>query len=248
MLDSTIISACPDGILTVDEKGRITGVNNAARDMFGWPGDALVGQHVNVLVRTEMRRKHETLVHNYASGGKGARLMRNWRCIEAQRRDGSRFPVNVWLAREMIGDTPHTVAFIRDMSETAELENALAQDEAELARRGEQNALLALVAEHATDSVIITDAEGLTLWVNPATEKLSGYTAEEFAGRAPGDLLQGPGTDPETVRQISEAIHEGRDIRCEILNYTKTGESYWIEMNITPIRDADGYGLTSSSP
>jgi len=240
MLDSTIISACPDGILTVDEMGRITGLNDAAREMFGWPGDALIGQRVNVLVPSGSRRRHEKFMRDYAVRGQGARLMRNWRCVEAQRRDGERFPVRVWLAREMNGGKPHTIAFIRDMTETAELERALAEDEAELARRGEQNALLALVAEHATDIVIITDADGLTLWVNPATVELSGYKPDEFAGRKPGDLLQGPDTDPDVVREIGEAVRRGESISCELLNYTKSGESYWIDMNITPIRDADG--------
>jgi len=240
MLDNRIANVCPDGILTIDAKGRITGLNDAARKMFGWPGDSLIGQNLNVLVPHGQRRRHQRAVRGYVEGTVNPQKMADWRGIAGQRRDGSRFPLKIWLTSDVTSGEHRTVAFIRDMSETARLQRALAEDEAKLARRGEQNALLALVAEHATDSVIITDAEGLTLWVNPATEKLSGYKPDEFAGRKPGDLLQGPDTDPAIVRDIGEAVRRGEGICCELLNYKKSGESYWIEMNVSPIRDADG--------
>jgi len=241
MPDQRLINACPDGVIMIDVQGRITGLNDAARAMFGWPDDSLIGQRINTLVPPAKRRKHRRLVQRQLGARtQGARSMMDWRRVEAQRRDGSRFPVMIWLDTDEHAQNERTIAFIRDLSETIKLEEALAADEAKLARQAEQNALLALVAEHATDSVIITDAHGKTIWVNRATRTLSGYSPEELIGRRPGDVLQGPETDPVTVRRIGEAVRKGESIRCELLNYSKSGKAYWIEMDITPIRDAHG--------
>lgn len=240
MLDNHIVSACPDGILTIDARGRITGVNDAARSMFGWPADTLIGQQVDVLIPRTLRRKHKRLIREYAEGTGRPEKMADWRGIEGQRRDGSRFPVKIWLMSQTTGGKHQTVAFIRDASETEKLEKGLSDDKAELARRSEQNALLALVAEHTTDSVIITDARGLVIWVNEATERLSGYCFDDFIGRRPGEVLQGVDTDREVARQLNNAFDAGRGFRCELLNYHRDGWSYWIELNLTPIRDARG--------
>jgi methyl-accepting chemotaxis protein len=60
---------------------------------------------------------------------------------------------------------------------------------------------------------------------------------EELRGHKPGEKLQGPETDPRTVRRIRDALHEERPIRTTILNYTKSGRPYWVRLNITPYYD-----------
>lgn len=101
-------------------------------------------------------------------------------------------------------------------------------------------AKLSLVANHTENLVIITDAQGRTDWVNPAFESRTGFTLAELRGRKPGHLLQGPETDGETVEAIRNAIREGRSIRTELMNYTKRREPYWVQIQITPIRNAQG--------
>ncbi|MDG4650643.1 diguanylate cyclase [Roseibacterium sp. SDUM158017] len=97
-----------------------------------------------------------------------------------------------------------------------------------------------LISEHATDSMIITDPAGKTLWVNKPFTKMSGYSLGEVIGKSPGSLLQGPETCQATIAEIRRALSEQRFIRTELLNYTKAGEPYWIEMAITPIHDEEG--------
>ena len=97
-----------------------------------------------------------------------------------------------------------------------------------------------LAARTSGDGIIVTDAEGMTLWVNEAFTRMTGFQPEEMLGLKPGAVLQGPDTDIATVRSISVAIRERRPILIEILNYHKVGPPYWVEMNITPIFDSDG--------
>jgi PAS domain S-box-containing protein len=240
MMTDRIAKACPHGILIADKSGRIAWVNEAAGRMFGWQGDKLIGKPVSTLVPPGKRRRHAQLMRALRLKEGRLRQMADWRVVEAQRRDGTRFPISIWLAPERFDGEERVIAFMQDMSVLVALQSAAAEADAKLAAEREQTAMLALVAEYATDSVIITDAAGYTLWVNRATEKLTGYQADEFLGRKPGDLLQGPETDQAVVRQISKAVHAGRGIRCELLNYSKTGESYWIDMNVAPIHGADG--------
>jgi len=94
-----------------------------------------------------------------------------------------------------------------------------------------------LIAERGGDSIVFTDTEGYVEWANAAFEKLSGYGLEEMRGRKPGDLLQGPDTDPETVAMIRQAIRNRETVRTEILNYSKSGDRYWIDIMIQPVFD-----------
>ena len=97
-----------------------------------------------------------------------------------------------------------------------------------------------LIVKHATDSMVFTDADGLTLWANPPFTRMSGYTPDELIGKKPGSVLQGKDTDRATVVKISEAIRTRQTIRTELLNYAKDGTPYWIDLTITPVQDAKG--------
>lgn len=94
---------------------------------------------------------------------------------------------------------------------------------------------LSLVARYTDNAVIITDVAGNTQWVNEGFTRITGYTLAEIKGKPPGDVLQGPETDPLTIRQIGEALRRKESITVEILNYNKAGEKYWLEMNIQPL-------------
>lgn len=99
---------------------------------------------------------------------------------------------------------------------------------------------LALIASQGLDPVIITDHAGRIEWVNAAFEKLSGYSMAESVGRKPGSFLQGPETDAESVAAIREALAAPRPISQELLNYSKEGRAYWLDISITPVMGADG--------
>ncbi len=104
----------------------------------------------------------------------------------------------------------------------------------------DSHARLALVAHHTTNGVVITDAEGRVEWVNSAFERQTGYTLKEMLGQKPGTFLQGPGTDPATVKELHDARVRGEPCKIEILNYAKDGRTFWQVADIQPVRDRDG--------
>lgn len=98
---------------------------------------------------------------------------------------------------------------------------------------------LATISEHSNDSIVMTDKDGYVTWSNPAFSALSGFQQQEIVGCKPGALLQGPETDPAAVNRIRSALEQLEPIKLEILNYTKTGATYWINLSISPLMDGD---------
>ncbi|MGE9297172.1 MAG: PAS domain S-box protein [Puniceicoccales bacterium] len=99
---------------------------------------------------------------------------------------------------------------------------------------------LSLVASKTINGVVITDPGGRTVWVNEAFEKITGYALSELKGRKPGDVLQGPMTNNETVAMIGEKLKQGEPLTAELLNYHKNGDTYWLRLDINPLFDSNG--------
>ena len=97
-----------------------------------------------------------------------------------------------------------------------------------------------LVTRHSSDAVVISDPERRALWVNPAFSTQTGYALSDIEGKEPGSVLQGPDTEPETARRIQQACAQRREIRVDILNYTRAGESFWVDLKIMPVYDPSG--------
>ena len=76
--------------------------------------------------------------------------------------------------------------------------------------------------------------------MNRAYERLTGYLAEELIGKSP-DLLQGAASERHTLDRVRAALSAGKSITAETLNHRKGGEPYWVEWNITPVRDDQGH-------
>lgn len=105
----------------------------------------------------------------------------------------------------------------------------------------ERVAQLAMVANTTTNMVIITDREGRTEWVNPAFEQITGYTLQEVLGKKPGSVLQGAGTNTDTVHHIRQKLKEGKGFKnVELINYTKQGKTYWVSLEVHPLTDNEG--------
>lgn len=96
------------------------------------------------------------------------------------------------------------------------------------------------------DIVLITEAEPVEepgpriVFVNDAFERHTGYTREEVMGRSPR-FLQGPNTRRDELDRISAALKSWQPVRAQLINYTKAGQEFWVELDIVPIADAKGW-------
>jgi diguanylate cyclase (GGDEF)-like protein/PAS domain S-box-containing protein len=112
------------------------------------------------------------------------------------------------------------------------------------ARRIRQLELLESSIARLNDLVIITEAAPLAqpgpriVFVNEAFERRTGYTQAEVLGRTPR-LLQGPGTQREALDRIRHALGQQERVRVDLINYTKAGEPFWVELDVSPVWDRD---------
>lgn len=109
------------------------------------------------------------------------------------------------------------------------------------------NQRLAWVLENTEEVILMTDTAGCITWANGAFETITGYSLDEALGQKPGHLLQGPDTDADTIAYMHDRLIQEKDFTCEVLNYTKRGDPYWLRISCQPEIDAEGRlrGFTS---
>ncbi|MFT7032563.1 MAG: PAS domain S-box-containing protein [Cyclobacteriaceae bacterium] len=103
-----------------------------------------------------------------------------------------------------------------------------------------QNEQLAIIAKETTNAVVVTDPAGHITWVNKGFTTITGYQSEEVIGKKPSKLLQGPDTDQNEVNKIRAAIQSGETCNVQLLNCSKDGRKYWIDIRLVPIKDDKG--------
>jgi PAS domain S-box-containing protein len=94
----------------------------------------------------------------------------------------------------------------------------------------------------SSNGIVITDPklpDNPIIYVNPAFEEISGYTAEEVRGRN-CRFLQGGYHEQPALDELREALTEERECRVVLRNYRKDGTPFWNELYVSPVHDEDG--------
>ncbi len=220
---SSIFTSANDAIIIIDaSSGIITDCNPRSYELTGYNNLDLIGQPISILFPDD---KNEEMEYFLINKSKPDHSFINETYIKTK--ENKIIPVEVASGKEFkVGDKVYLVCFFRDISERKNAEENLN--------------MLSLVASETTDTILITNAEGITIWANDAYKKLTGFSTEEIIGNKPDYLSKGPETDVETTNRMREAIKNKEGINVSILNYNKKREKYWFELNITPVFDNQG--------
>ncbi|OOE97956.1 hypothetical protein BZG78_10045 [Salinivibrio sp. MA351] len=214
-----------DAVVTIDGRNCITFANKSAEQMWGYSRDEMLGHNVKMLVPEQHRHEHDELVNRNRRTGIN-KIVGSTREVPFVRKNGENRWGSFSISKIELDDEIQYTAFVKDVTEEVE--------------RREEFKMLSMVADETDNSVIITDADGYTRYVNQGFEKLTGYTMSEMRGKKPGTMLQGPGTNTETVAKISQKLKNREPFYDELLNYNKHGDAYWISVSINPIFDDNG--------
>jgi len=234
---NTVVNTSADGIIAIDEQGKLTLFNPAAGCIFGWKPEEMIGQSLDRLIPHELRQGHYQKVRNYFATNMPKMVERQ---IIGLRRNGEHFPMEMSIAIGGPSDKHFAVAILRDITlrkrheEELRLAKELAEDAA-----ARLPALFRAVEQNPA-SVAITDSQGSIEYVNPGFVSATGYTLEEVIGKNPR-ILKSNVHPPEFYRQMWQVLLEGEVWRDEICNRKKNGELYWEDATIAPVVDADGH-------
>ncbi len=112
----SILENISDGIITIDEFGRIETFNKAAQNLFDYSFEEAYGQPVALLMPDSMKRHHPQYIENYKQHGIRHAIDRE-REEMAQRKDGSLFPMSIKVKEMVLDDQRFFTAVVADISE-----------------------------------------------------------------------------------------------------------------------------------
>lgn len=100
---------------------------------------------------------------------------------------------------------------------------------------------LSLIAAHAKDLVVISDATNRIEWANEAYRRHNGLDLEmDLIGKSARDVLVGEETSRDTLAEIDESVRARKALTTSIYCYRRVGEPYWMEQEITPVFNSFG--------
>jgi phosphoserine phosphatase RsbU/P len=117
--------------------------------------------------------------------------------------------------------------------------DGLISDITERKRTEEKLKLQSAALEAAANAIVITDSDGIVMWVNPEFTRMTGYSAEEAMGRDMG-FLKSELHDPKFYDDLRSTIASGNVWQGEMINRRKDGTLYPEEQTITPVTDDRG--------
>ena len=119
-----LLDFAPQGIIVVDQKGRIVLVNNTMRTMLGYSTDELTGENVGILVPDAIRSAHKKNVSDFFKSPQ-SRAMGAGRDLFASKKDGTVVPVEIGLNSLQIESKTYVAATVVDISERKKIEEEL---------------------------------------------------------------------------------------------------------------------------
>ena len=233
--DRLLFAASPLPMLLVDaETLRLIDANDASVRTYGYAREELLSLTLGDIVVDEQR---QTLQSDLAELTEGAGMV-VVRDRQHRTKSGELRRVQVTSHRLLVNDRDSILKVVVDVTEAKRLEE-------ERDRYVERLRLLELSVSRLNDIVLVTKATPLSepgpeiVYVNEAFERITGYSPQEAIGKTPR-ILQGPDTDPAALARLRAALERGESVREEVVNYSKAGVPYWLELNVTPVRNDAG--------
>jgi two-component system, cell cycle sensor histidine kinase and response regulator CckA len=209
------------GVFYTTWDGIILDSNRAAAELVGYQqADNLRGLRItNFYANPEERQSVLRILQEEGQ-------LKNYP-VRARRRDGS----CLWVLLSL--------AVISDPGRSDTLLLATVIDNTSQVEANERVRQLAAALDQTADAIIVTDSEANIEYVNPAFQKITGYSFEEVYGKNPR-LMQSGATSAETYEKLWKTIKGGDTWRGRFTNKRKDGTIFQDHTSISPVRDEGG--------
>lgn len=211
----------PDGIVIHDEQGDVFDVNNTLTENLGYGREELLSMNV---VDFEVGFNREYLLEAWGKTDSSQPMK-----VEGthQRKDGSTYPVEVWVSRIELSGKSRFVAICRDVTERKKQRRQLEEREAKYRN----------LFEESRDALMVLDQDGFDDCNDAALELFGIENTEAFTGYAPYELS--PDTQPDgrsskeaALDHIDQAFETGEEF-FEWTHRTASGEPFHAEVKLS---------------
>jgi PAS domain S-box-containing protein len=202
--------------IAITEGGQVVDVNRQAAEMLGYTVDEMTGRPVADFVAAESL---SSVAERMRSGSQG--LYEHF----LRRKDGSVFAAEAHARAFPLHGRQLRVTALRDITERRRAE--------------EEQARLSRAVAQAGESIVITDLDGTIVYVNPAFERITGYTRAEALGQNPRILKSGR-HDEALYRGMWDTLVQGGVWSGRLVNRRKDGTFFDEDATIGPVRDTSG--------
>jgi len=183
---SAILDTAVDGIVIIDEHGRVETFNQAACDLFGYAAEDVIGHSVNMLMTSGDSDSHDNYLKNYLKTGNAA-IIGVGRELVGVTAKGERVPIYLAVSDIQISGRRRFAGIVRNLTEQQAAREALASQREKLAHVGrlstmgemtasiahEINQPLTAISMYAQASLKLLERDGSTEKVTDALEKLN---------------------------------------------------------------------------
>ena len=218
----SVLELVPDAIITIDEQGRIASFSPAAEKMFGYAFSEVIGQNIKLLMPPPYRDEHDGYLENYHRTAE-KKIIGIGREVEAQKRDGTVFPINLAVNEVLIDGRRMYTGVVSDMSE-------LRQAQAFSDRLGR-------ILDRSFNEIYVFECDSLRfVQVNYGARRNMGYSSAEFRLLTPVDIK------PEFSRsEFEQLLGPLRDGSQDVLDFKtrhqrKDGSTYPVEIHLQLMR------------
>jgi two-component system sensor kinase FixL len=136
-----VIDSAADGIIVIDQQGRIESFNHGAERLFGYESAEVVGRNVSLLMPSPYHEEHDSYLARYLATGQ-PRIIGIGREVVGLRRDGTTFPLHLSVGEIGVGGERRYTGIVHDLSERVRMEQEM-RERAALAKLGEMAAVIA---------------------------------------------------------------------------------------------------------
>jgi len=227
---SAVIDNIIDGIITIDEYGKIETFNPAASQIFGYSDMDVIGQNVKILMPEPYHSEHDGYLREHIKTGK-TNVIGIGREVLGRRRDGSTFPMELDVS-EIYMDSKKSgsrkfVGITRDITERQQAELEIKRNEA----------LMRGLFELSPVGIALNDYEtGAYLEINQSLLNPTGYTKEEFVKLSYWDITPKE-YENEEAKQLDDLNNKGQYGPYEKEYISKNGNRYPVLLNGMLVQD-----------
>jgi len=222
----TVIEASLDGIIAVNDEGRIVVFNGAAAELFQYSEKEALNQPVKILLREEAGEIHQERLEQFLNKGIGQcghigrRMQKTFR-----RKDGSFFLGEASMAGGRFDGLRLVVLSVHDISDRRKAEEALQESEERYRS----------LVEAAPDVIYTLSAEdGSLTSLNPAFETLTGWSRAEWLGKPFMGIVH-PDDRSAAVETFQKALRGEAPPLYQLRVLSKSGEYLVGEFTSTPL-------------